>query len=281
MWGPPEAYLDFLSRNASCAAQRPSLSLANSTSAAWKVRVCGSATGASSARDGEGSGWRVARGGSGSGCCFFYFWEAEVEVEVEGERGRGGGLRFSFLFFSNFSLEAKIESEAHPTSVPVSLSKHTLEAIPAGSGCLILMKEVMKLFGIGRGRERERERERERKKASPVRFPTSFFDSRTSQTVLSRLAFHFRSTPPGSRFVDATKEERKRALMSSMSVDEPSRLAAPRGPRQLLRERRVSMLLRPRDETKVEKKRAKRGRTRESPWIEWAFWSISTFVLVL
>ena len=58
-------------------------------------------------------------------------------------------------------------------------------------------------------RERKRERERERKKASPVRFPTSFFDSRTSQTVLSRLAFHFRSTPRGRGLSMRQKKKEK------------------------------------------------------------------------
>lgn len=47
MKGPPSAYFDFLSRKASCAAQSPSffaaVLVANCTSAAWKVRVWGSA----------------------------------------------------------------------------------------------------------------------------------------------------------------------------------------------------------------------------------------------
>ena len=73
--------------------------------------------------------------------------------------------------------------------------------------------------------------------------------------------------------------------MTSTSVDEPSRLAAPRGPRQLLRERRVSMLLRPRDETKVRCRAGKKERReREKKWesVDHRLgWSISNLVLLL
>ena len=65
------------------------------------------------------------------------------------------------------------------------------------------------------------------------------------------LALFFLRSTPGRQKEGRKKKGKKKHSMSSMSVDEPSRLASPRGPRQLLRERRVSMLLRPRDETKV------------------------------